>query len=522
MVVGDVGSVADYHVGDDAMLFGLLAAAEHAGLRAGWTVVSATAEIAASAATRFGQPAVAGFGFDGCPDRAARQVLLVELDALPPGADGPGRELRQALAGSTALIIAGGGNLSRSWPALVYERLAAARQAGRLGIPVVLTGQSIGPGFGAELRPLVTELLGTAARVGVREQFSAALALLLGVPEERIVLGDDDAAVLACLPDVDPSTETAPNPVPVSEPFVAVTVNDLGEAVLTALAGQLAEHSSRTGAGLVLVPHAGNLAGPAGQDVAAAHRVAEVFDARLAALGIDRRAVVAPLPSAAEAVRYCRRAELVISSRYHPVVFAGSCRTPMLFLHQDAYTAQKGIGALARFGMADWRLSVEHAAAGRLLPALTELWQQRGRLAERLPSGVGERARERLGQLLEGLAAGTIRIPPGVISGRPDSPDWHEAALPQFLELAEAGLEAERDAAVSEQVASRQHAAEAERYARSLQEQAEQHEPYVRSLLHRAEVAERYAASLLARAEAAEQHASALQARPGGGDQLPG
>jgi polysaccharide pyruvyl transferase WcaK-like protein len=518
-----VGSVADYHVGDDAMLFGLLAAAEHAGLQAGWTVVSATPEIAASAAARFGRPAVAGFGFDSCPDQAARQALLAELDALPPGADGPGRELRQALAGSTALIIAGGGNLSRSWPALVYERLAAARLAGRLGVPVVLTGQSIGPGFGAELRPLVAELLGTAARVGVREQFSAALALLLGVPEERIVLGDDDAAVLACLPEVDTGLDAVPNPVPVAEPFVAVTVNDLGEAVLAALAGQLAEHSSRTGAGLVLVPHAGNLTGPADQDVAAAHRVAGAFDARLAALGIDRRAVVVPLPSAGEAVRYCRQAELVISSRYHPVVFAGSCRTPMLFLHQDAYTAQKGIGALARFGMADWRLSVEDAAAGRLLPALTELWQQRGRLAGLLPSGVGERARERLGRLLEGLAAGTIgAAPAGMISARPDSPDWREAALPEFLELAEAGLEAERDAALSEQGALRQHAAEAERYARSLQEQAERHEPYVRSLLHRAEVAEHYAASLLARAEAAEQHASALQAPSGGGDQLPG
>lgn len=492
MVIGDVGSVAEYHVGDDAMLFGLLAAAEHAVLRADWTVVSATP---ASAATRFGCPAVAGFGFDHCLDQAARQALLAELGSLPLDSPGPGQQLRQALTDATALIIAGGGNLSRSWPALTYERLAAARLAGRLGVPVVLTGQSLGPRFGSELRPLVAELLATAARVGVREQFSAALALLLGVVEDRLVVGDDDAAVLACLPEV----EIAPVP----EPFVAVTVNDLGEATLDALAGQLAEHSSRTGAGLVLVPHAGNLGGPASQDVAAAHRAAEAFDTRLAALGVDRRALVVPLPSAGEAVRYCRQAELVISSRYHPVVFAGSCRTPMLFLYQDAYTAQKGIGALARFGMADWRLSVEQAAAGGLLPAVTELWQQRGRLAERLPSGIGERTLDRLARLLDGLAAGTIPAPPL------DQPDWREPVLPAFVELSEIEL----DAALSEQSALRQHAAEAERYARSLQEQAERQEPYVRSLVERGEVAERYAASLLVRAEAAEQHASALQAR---------
>ncbi len=310
--------------------------------------------------------------------------------------------------------------------------------------------------------------------------------------------------MLACLPAADIGA--------VPEPFVALTVNDLGDAVLTALAGQLAEHCGRTGAELVLVPHAGDLDGPASQDVAAAHRVAEAYGARLAALGVDRRAVVAPLPSAREAVQYCRQAELVISSRYHPVVFAGSCRTPMLFLHQDAYTAQKGIGALARFGMADWRLSVEDAAAGRLLPAVTELWQHRGRLAGQLPTEVGDRALARLARLLDGLAAGTIPAPAG-------APDWREAGLPALVELSEAEQQAELGAALSERTALRQHAAEAERYARSLQEQAERQEPYVRSLVDRAEIAERYAASLLARAEAAEQHASALQARLGGAEQ---
>lgn len=495
MVLGDVGGVADYHVGDDAMLFGLLAAAEHAGIEAAWTVVAATEAAAAGAADRFGHPAVAGFGFDGCPDQAARQALLAEVDALPPDATGgPGGALRQALPGATALIVAGGGNLSRSWPALAYERVAAARLARRLGVAVLLTGQSIGPRFGAELRPLVAELLAMATQVGVRERFSAALALLLGVPEERIVLGDDDAAALACLPAADLAV--------VPEPFVAVTVNDLGDAVLTALAGQLAEHAGRTGAGVVLVPHAGNLTGPASQDVAAAHRLAAGYDARLAELGIDRPAVVVPLPTALQAVQYCRQAELVVSSRYHPVVFAGSCRTPVLFLYQDAYTAQKGIGALAGFGLADWRLSVEHAAAGMLLPAVTDLWQQRGRLAELLPAGVGERTLERLGRTLADLAAGPVGVPDG-------RPDWCEAALPQLVELADTELEA----ALSEQSVLREHAAEAERYARSLQEQAERHEGYVRSLVERAEIAERYATSLLARAEAAEQHAGALQAR---------
>lgn len=498
-----MGSVAEYHVGDDAMLFGLLAAAEHAGIDADWTVVSANPD---SAADRFGHPAAPSFGFERCADEAARSALLAELDSLPPAAAGPGQRIRQLVPGAAAVIIAGGGNVSQSWPALVCERVALSRLARRLGVPVVLTGQSIGPRFGPEVRPLVAELLAGAAMVGVRERWSYALAQLFGVPSERIVLGEDDAVALCR----DAPPADAPSRIGEADeersPFIAVTLNDLGDLALTALAVQLAELSHACGAGVVLVPHAGDLGGAPVADVAASHRVAAAFDARLAELGSDRKALVMPLPSAPEAIEYCRRAELVISSRYHPVVFAGSCRTPMLFLHQDDYTAMKGIGALGHFGMTDWRMSVQDAAAGQLLPAAAQLWEQRGRLAARLPAGAGEQARGRLGLLVTRLVRGEFTPPDQVTR-----PEWLEPALPSFVELSEAEL----SAALSERSALRQQADEAERYALSLQEQAERHEPYVRSLLRRAEIAEQYAASLLSRAEAAEQHAAALQTRLG-------
>ncbi|MEO6502050.1 MAG: polysaccharide pyruvyl transferase family protein [Jatrophihabitantaceae bacterium] len=523
LVAGDVGSVAEYHVGDDAMLFGLLAAAEHAGIDADWTVVSASPQ---SAAARFGHPAAPTFGFEDCADETGRSALLAELDSLPAGAPGPGQLIRQLMPGAAAVLIAGGGNLSGSWPALVYERVALSRSARRLGVPVVLTGQSIGPRFGPEVRPLVAELLCDAAMVGVRERWSHALAQLLGVPSERLVLADDDAVALcgeapAGAPQdllstdplsTDPLSMDAPPRTGDVEyprsPFIAVTLNDLGDVALRALAVQLAEHSHLSGAGVVLVPHAGDLGGAPVADVAASHRVAAAFDARLAELGGDRTAVVAPLPSVPEAIEYCRRAELVISSRYHPVVFAGSCRTPMLFLHQDDYTAMKGIGALDHYGMTGWRMSVSDAAGGRLLSAAAELWQQRRRLGAQLPASAGEQARGRLGLLLTRLVRGEFTPP-----DQAPRPWWSEPRMPNLVELSEAEL----SAALSERSALRQQAEEAERYALSLQEQAERHEPYVRSLLRRAEIAEQYAASLLSRAEAAEQHATALEARLGQG-----
>ncbi len=495
-MIGDVGSVAEYHVGDDAMLFGLLAAAEHAGIEACWTVVSAAPD---SAAARFGHHTVPTFGFEACPDEASRAALLAELDLLPVSAPGPGRQLREATRTADAVVIAGGGNLSMSWPPLVYERVALSRLARRLGLPVVLTGQSIGPRFGSEVRPLVAELLGTAAEVGVRERGSHALAQLFGVPDDRIALGGDDAAALA--------GEQPPAAGLIPGPFIAVTLNDLGGTALAAVAAQLAELSHRTGAAVVLVPHVGQLDGAPTHDVAVAQRVAAVIDARLAELGDGLRAIVVPLPSAAQAVWYCQRAELVISSRYHPVVFAAANRTPMLFLYQDDHTAMKGVGALTQYGMAGWRLQVTDCLAGRLLRAATQLWEQRGRLAALLPEDLGAQVEARLALLVTRLAKGVFAVSDSVS----DRPDWMEQGPPSFVEL----WEAELAAALRQLSALRQHAEAAEQYALSLQQQAELQEPYVLSLLRRAEIAEEYAASLLGRAETAEQYAATLETRLG-------
>lgn len=97
------------------MLFGLLAAAERAGVDASWTVVSASPQ---SAAARFGHPAAPSFGFQSCPDEASRSALLDELNSLPAAAPGPGQRIRQLMPGATALVIAGGGTLAspgRPW-----------------------------------------------------------------------------------------------------------------------------------------------------------------------------------------------------------------------------------------------------------------------------------------------------------------------------------------------------------------------------------------------------------------------
>ena len=60
-----------------------------------------------------------------------------------------------------------------------------------------------------------------------------------------------------------------------------------------------------------------------------------------------------------------QRAALVVSSRYHPLVFATAAAVPCLGLYRDAYTRIKLQGALAHVGMEAWCLSAAAAEEGR-------------------------------------------------------------------------------------------------------------------------------------------------------------
>ena len=90
-------------------------------------------------------------------------------------------------------MIAGGGNLASTWPLHVYERAALAGIAARLGRPLVVSGQTLGPTLLGRDRELVGELLRSARLVGVRESSSHALAAELGVAAR---VGVDDASFL--------------------------------------------------------------------------------------------------------------------------------------------------------------------------------------------------------------------------------------------------------------------------------------------------------------------------------------
>lgn len=372
LVVGDIGGAAQFHVGDEAMFAANLQLLQRLCPQAQRVAVSR--DPAFTAAT-YGIAAVPRLGFADCANEAEREALLAQLCA-PSHAHWTQRRpaameaLRDAHDG---LLISGGGNLRSIWPAFLYERLALARQAQRLGAPVVILGQTLGPELTDRHRAMLAELLAMATWVGMREQRSYQLALALGVDASRLSLQLDDAHGLG----QQPSRESyLPMPFAMDQPWMALSFHPLcdpngSDPLLDSLAQQLEQVAQLTGCAPVFIPHAradGAHCAPwsdadMGRAVAARMRHTPV--------------VLLPVMLPEQVAWLTAQAHLVVSSRYHPLVFGLAAAKPCLGIWSDHYTRTKMQGALAHHGSAHAACGVQEVREGRLSRRIAALWQGR-------------------------------------------------------------------------------------------------------------------------------------------------
>ena len=456
-------------------------------------------------ADELGVDSIPTFGFAGCSNGSDREAMLQRLDdvlASGPRSWSSSADRRwaltlEAIRTSDAVIIAGGGNLSRAWPDHVFERAALVRAARHARRPVATTGQALGPFFGIRNRELVAEILGGCKVVGVRDPQSFRIASDLGVASERLRCSFDDAV------GVDPAEPAGASAIVAEGPFVAVTLNrfDITTAPRTFenLTEQLVGLSRETSAPIVLVPHVGDVMGvQTREDVAVAEEIR-------AGVGLAARIRVVPVPTPREAVWYCRHASMVVSSRYHPVVFALANGTPALFIWQDGYTKMKGEGALAALEQGAWSLSVPQLNAGLLQPMAVRLWDARARISADLEAQHHEilsASRTHLTTVLE------------TVLGRRDGD--HAAHAPA-LRLGDPSVDSRmlNELGDIELDAADRSIDRLREWARTLEEQVGHAGRHAADLETRAIVAEAHAAELAIRALGAEKYAAVLEARVG-------
>jgi polysaccharide pyruvyl transferase WcaK-like protein len=375
LVIADVGTERTRHIGDEAMLEANLEAFHRLIPAVTFTIVSRDA---AWAASRYGVEAFAPFGFpEGASAVAARSALLDRLLADAATSTRGGHATIDAVARADAVIVSGGGCLSATWPHLLYERAALLHLARVFGKPAIVLGQTIGPRLREDERALLAETLSSARFVGVREVPSLALAFGLGVPAERLWYQGDDALFAGESADGAYGTDGVGPPAPT----IAVTIDPQlraeGDALFEALVWQLRELSQATQASLVLIPHAfGDEAPGVPSDLTEARLLAE----RLA----PARVAIAEGLHPDQARAATAAAALVISTRYHPIVFGLAAGKPCLGIYADEYCRIKLQGALAHARLERWMLTYHDVATGKLLPDALALWHTRDVLRRQL------------------------------------------------------------------------------------------------------------------------------------------
>ena len=392
LVIGDIGQHT-YHVGDEAMT---IASAE-ALSEGGAAVTLMTRDVGHSA--RYIGAAVnheAGAPYEYLPfflfpwapaerelTLAALECILAQLhadrerpsitelvalpqvqalpDVLHPLAQTVERmvEFADAIATMDAVVVSGGGNLNSRYGWLLYERAAAVRAAEHAGVPVYVTGQSLGPVLNPEDAQVLERMLRTARSVTVRERSSLAWCRERGI-DARLSVDDatdypvaSPARTLHYAEGV--SAGQALDELP--ERYVCVTVNGCTEQQAQQIARLLNGMWREHGYAPVFLSHYGDPQDPTSGDIQAHQRIAEQ-------LSPSTPATLLPILHADQSVTVHRAAAFTLTSRYHPAVFSAAAGIPVLALVPDAFTQMRVGGALRQYGLGEFTLPLGMLAGG--------------------------------------------------------------------------------------------------------------------------------------------------------------
>lgn len=392
LVIGDIGQHT-YHVGDEAMT---IASAE-ALSEGGAAVTLMTRDVGHSA--RYIGAAVnheAGAPYEYLPfllfpwapaerelTLAALECILVELHAdrerpsvtelvalpqvqalpevLHPLEQTVERmvEFADSIAAMDAVVISGGGNLNSRYGWLLYERAAAVCAAEHAGVPVYVTGQSLGPVLSPEDAQVLERMLRTAQSVTVRERSSLAWCRERGIDARLSVDDATDYLVASPVRTLHYAEGVSASQVldELPERYVCVTVNECTEQQAQQIARLLDSIWREHGYAPVFLSHYGDPQNPESGDIQAHQRIAEQ-------LSPSTPATLLPILHADQSITVHRAAAFTLTSRYHPAVFSAAAGIPVLALVPDAFTQMRVGGALSQYGLGEFTLPLGMLAGG--------------------------------------------------------------------------------------------------------------------------------------------------------------
>ncbi|MBW4933401.1 polysaccharide pyruvyl transferase family protein [Marinobacter sp. F4206] len=325
LMLSDItGLGPDYHVGDEAM-------AEVAIERLGKLVGKENLILGCAAPERV--PATYGvraFAFYHITDDNFRRMLWTKpLSYFKSIAMNVFQVMR-----CDKVVVCGGGNMTSVWPGVLESRLRLLKVANFFKKDVVLVSQTIGP-YEEAHRARVDRTLAKAKWIGVRDvnfshtQVSAPVHFAL-----------DDACYLE-QKHSDYSRSICAN----SGTFACVSMRKFGgmdDADVLRVASSIERTVRAQHLNTVFIPHHAPM-GVRG-DIELAQKIKHLW-------AEDGFHLVDPIPLASELKALTSDSKLVVSMRYHQLVFALSIGIPAVGIYVDEYTQAKLTGSFEALGL---------------------------------------------------------------------------------------------------------------------------------------------------------------------------
>ncbi|OKL50216.1 polysaccharide pyruvyl transferase family protein [Boudabousia marimammalium] len=275
--------------------------------------------------------------------------------------------LVQEISNVDAVLIAGGGSFNSKYGWLFLERLLVMKIAQLCHKKVIVTGQTLGPAITAEDAARAQELLDYALAVGFRDQGSLQLSHQL-FPSVYAAAGIDDASFWGLSEAENTATATTEN----LPQYVAFSLSgeshDIPEPEAVKAWAKLADYTySVTGLPTLFIPH---MAPPrSGQwDEDFQHRVATQMTTPYLELSVE---------DADASARRLRQVSLMVSNRFHPIVFSLARNIPVLPVVASSYSQQRIDGLLNNWGLPDRTVAIWHLFGPAGHSIIDSVWEER-------------------------------------------------------------------------------------------------------------------------------------------------
>lgn len=252
-----------------------------------------------------------------------------------------------------AVFVCGGGNMTSVWPGILESRLRLLAWARRLGKPVIMASQTLGP-YDEAHRKRVNEILGSSAWVGVRDPSYSQTQV-----DFNVHYALDDANFLS--PRHSPRTQALATK---GRPFGCLSMRHFKgatEAELQQIASIMATWTSEKGHRTVFIPHHA----PDGTegDVKLAGSLQHHWNDN------QEFIVLNPIPRASNILALTGDSQWVVTMRYHQLIFALSQQIPAVAIYSDEYTKAKLTGAFQVLGKTPYAIPLDRVTT-ELVPTI--------------------------------------------------------------------------------------------------------------------------------------------------------